>query len=107
MKFDGRRLKERREKMGFSLQELGNLCQITKSYIWELEQDKGMEPGGVKVFLMSKALGVPMEWFYGEDNQEDVKQAIVRLAHGVATVIGIESYYEVCKLVYPDFEVKK
>lgn len=108
MKFDGKKLKDRRNKLGLSLKNVADLTASSKSYIFEIEQDKGIEPGGNKVFLLSKALGVSMEWFYGEDSQqEDIKQAIVRLAHGSVSVIGTGSYYDICKLLYPDFEMEQ
>lgn len=104
MKFDGKKLREKREQYGFSLQELADMCQCTKSYIHDLEKDKGIEPSGAKVFLFSRALGVPMDWFYGAESNEDIKQAIVTLANGCASVIGVNAYYDICKKLYPDFE---
>lgn len=107
MKFDGSKLKERRQLYGFSLEELAKLTCSTKSYIWELESKGKCEPSGMKVFMMSRALGVSMEYFYGEDNSEDIKQAIVNLAHAVSMTIGTDKYYEICQLVYPNFKPEK
>ncbi len=104
IKFDGALLKKRRKELGFTLDQLAKISNSSKSYIWELENNSKIEPSGQKIFLLAKALGVSMEYFYGEEvTQDNVKQAIVHLAHAVSSIIGGHEYYRICKMVYPDF----
>lgn len=63
-KFSGRRLKERREELGFTLQDVATFIHSSKSYVHELEKG-GTEPSGAKVLLLSRCLGMAMESFYG------------------------------------------
>lgn len=65
MDFDGKKLKELRKKHKLSLDKLALLTSSSKSYIWELENKKHLEPSGKKIYLFAQALGVPMECFYG------------------------------------------
>ena len=64
MKFSGERLKERRKTVSLTLDALAQKCSSSKSYIWELENNKDIKPSGDKVYLLSLALGVPMEYFF-------------------------------------------
>ena len=34
---------------------------------------------------------------------ENIKQAIVNLAHAVSAHIGTDNYYDICELIYPGF----
>lgn len=73
MRFLGERLKEQRKKTGYTLEALAKLTDSSKSYMWELESGKQLEPSGKKVLMLSRALGQPMEWFYGEESHADHK----------------------------------
>lgn len=78
MKFSGKRLKERRKKCEYSLDKLALLCNSSKSYMWELENNHNIKPSGEKVYLMSQSLGVPMEYFYGDiDNTKEVLGTLI------------------------------
>ena len=79
MRFNGELLKERRKELGFTLDELADLTQSSKSYIWECEKGT-VDPSGSKVLLFSRALGMAMESFYGQ----------TRDGEQIATRIGIE-----------------
>jgi len=63
-KFLGNRMKERREELGFTLQDVAEFIGSSKSYIWEIENGN-VEPSGRNVLLLSRCLGMTMEWFYG------------------------------------------
>ena len=79
MKFDGSLLKKKRKERGLTLQDLADMCATSKSYIWELENNADLKPSGEKVFLMSQALTVPMNYFYGvkEDRTEYVLGTLI------------------------------
>lgn len=59
----GEKLKYAREHFGMSRNELAIRAQITQPYISALESGKRKEPSFVKVQAISKALGVPIEYF--------------------------------------------
>lgn len=48
-----------REKQNLSLQEVADRAGITKSYIWEIEQGRSVNPTVRTVYGLAKALGVP------------------------------------------------
>jgi len=74
--FNGKRLKQRREKLGFTLEELAALVGTTKSYIWSLENEPS-DPGAEKLFYLAVHLGVRMEWLCGVDYPADAKAATI------------------------------
>lgn len=74
--FQGQLLKHRREELDLTLEALAGRIESSKSYIWELE-NKNCDPGGHKLFLLSRALGVSMEWFYGHDMMGDQYAAMI------------------------------
>lgn len=55
--------KELRLKRRFTLEQLGRLTDSGKSYMWELENKK-LQPSAEKLYKISKALKVPMEYFF-------------------------------------------
>lgn len=63
-KFNGRKLKELRKLHNLSLQHLADMTGSSKSYIWELESDKDINPSGYKVCLFATCLNVPAPYFY-------------------------------------------
>ncbi len=69
------RLHAKRKELGLSLEALAKRTKSTKSYIWELENNKGINPSVDKVFLISRALGVSMEWLCGQDMTNDAYAA--------------------------------
>ena len=47
-----RRIREEREKIGFSLEELAEKAKISKTYLWELENDtKGVKKPSAELLL--------------------------------------------------------
>jgi XRE family transcriptional regulator, master regulator for biofilm formation len=69
--FDGRKLKERRKKLGITLDILAPKVGCVKSYLSELENGIKSNPGIDIVFLLAKALKVKMEWFCKDSNVQD------------------------------------
>lgn len=54
-------IKEIRIKKGFTYRELAKLSKCSKSYIWELENKKNINPSFIKMMSIAKALCVSME----------------------------------------------
>lgn len=58
-------IKTRRKELGLTLQGLADKTKSSKSYIWELEQDKArIRPSAVKILEISKALEVTPGWLF-------------------------------------------
>ena len=66
----GTKIRALRSEKGYTLDELAELAESSKSYIWELENKDPPRPSAEKLAKIAKALGVTMEYFI--DNQEDV-----------------------------------
>jgi transcriptional regulator with XRE-family HTH domain len=65
----GTNIKTRRKELGLTLQELANKAKSSKSYIWELEQDKiRIRPSAAKVIEIAKALEVTPNWLFDGGN---------------------------------------
>jgi len=96
MKFDGNRLKEQRKKCGLSLDKLAKSALTSKSYVWELENNPELEPSGKKIFLMSQALNVPMDYFYGVD-LDNTKQVLGTLISWLGRELGHENAGQLLK----------
>lgn len=92
MEFHKERLKHKRKQYGLTLEALAKRCFSSKSYIWELENNKEIEPSGKKVFLISQALDVPMDYFYGvDDNTKKVLGTLISwIAQSSAGVLSAE-----------------
>ena len=87
MKFDGNRLKDLRTRRELSLEKLAKMCKTSKSYIWELENNTELEPSGAKIFLLSQALNVPMDYFYGVD-LDNTKKVLGTLINWICQSAG-------------------
>ena len=109
MNFDGKRLKLKRKENGLSLDALAKLCKTSKSYVWELENNKDLEPSGHKIFLLSQSLNTPMEFFYGVDEDTTKKvlgTLITWLGQSGNSTIGIDGASDLLKMLNPNTEVK-
>lgn len=68
----GNKIKELRKNKGYTLDELADLAQSSKSYIWELENKNPPRPSAEKLAKIAKALGVTMDYFIdNEVTKED------------------------------------
>ena len=60
MNSTGQKIRELRAKKGWSLDQLADLSNTSKSYIWELENRPQRKPTVDKLASISKALGVTL-----------------------------------------------
>ena len=65
----GNKIKTLRTDRGLTLDGLASLIYGSKSYIWDIENGNTPRPSADKVFLLSKALHVPMEYLINDDYQ--------------------------------------
>ena len=54
----GDKIRELRKKKGYTLEQLGELTDSSKSYIWELENRNPPRPSAEKIAKIAAALGV-------------------------------------------------
>lgn len=47
-----------RTRMGLSLQELADACHVSKTHIWEIEQERTANPSARLVWDLSQALAI-------------------------------------------------
>lgn len=63
--------------MGYTLDELADKAECSKSYIWELENKDPPRPSAEKLAKIAKALGVTLDYFLDEAvPEEDAKDAM-------------------------------
>lgn len=58
----GAKIKELREKKGYTLEKLADLTESSKSYIWELENKAPPRPSAEKISKIAHQLGVTIEY---------------------------------------------
>jgi len=66
----GDKIKELRDKKGYTLEKLAELTDSSKSYIWELENKAPPRPSAEKVSKIAEQLGVTIEYLL--DNQASI-----------------------------------
>lgn len=66
----GDRIRELRKAKGFTLEQLAEKSQSSKSYIWELENKDPPRPSGEKLALIASALGVTTDYLLGIDAEK-------------------------------------
>lgn len=64
----GSKIKDLREKRGYTLEKLADLADSSKSYIWELENKAPPRPSADKLLKIAKALGVTLEFLMAEES---------------------------------------
>lgn len=62
----GEKVREERERLKLSLDEIGERVGSTKSYIWELENKDSVRPSADKVFRLAEVFGVAPEYLMDE-----------------------------------------
>lgn len=67
----GIKIRAERKKNGLTLDQLADLTESSKSYIWELENKDDVNPSGEKLTKLADALKVSIE-FLLNDNQEEL-----------------------------------
>ena len=58
----GEKLRGLRKKKGYTLEKLAELTELSKSYIWELENKNPPRPSGEKIAKIASVLGVTAEY---------------------------------------------
>lgn len=71
----GSRIKELRDKKGYTLEKLAELTQSSKSYIWELENKSPPRPSADKVSKIANKLGVTIDYLIGNEASITVESA--------------------------------
>ncbi len=64
--FNGHYLKEKRIKSNLTLEELALVIDSSKSYIWELENNRKANPSFLKIVAISHYLKADLKKFYKE-----------------------------------------
>jgi len=67
----GMKIKALRKEKGYTLDELAELADSSKSYIWELENKSPPRPSAEKLAKVAKALGVTMDYFIDDEVTEE------------------------------------
>ena len=62
-------LKEVRKKIGLTLEDLANLCGVSKSQLHDLEQQDGAEPRITTAYSISAATGSSIHYLWPEPEQ--------------------------------------
>ena len=58
----GEKIKQLRKERGYTLEQLGEMTESSKSYIWELENKNPPRPSAEKIGKIASALGVTSEY---------------------------------------------
>ena len=67
----GSKIKALRKDKGYTLDELAELAESSKSYIWELENKNPPRPSAEKLAKIAKALTVTMDYFIDDEITEE------------------------------------
>lgn len=67
----GKKIKELRKGKDYTLDELADRAESSKSYIWELENKNPPRPSAQKLAKIAKALDVTMDYFIDDDVTEE------------------------------------
>jgi transcriptional regulator with XRE-family HTH domain len=72
-----RTIRERREEIGMSLNELARTSGVSKGYLWKLEQGEGTSrPSGRSLYKIAGALDTSMSQLLGREVMVDSPQEI-------------------------------
>lgn len=61
----GEKIRELRKKKGYTLDQLAERSESSKSYVWELENKDPPRPSGEKLALIAAALDVTPDYLLG------------------------------------------
>jgi transcriptional regulator with XRE-family HTH domain len=65
----GDKLKTLRKKKGFTLESLAKAAQVSKSYLWELENREVKNPSAQRLTAIADQLGVTADYFLDDDSR--------------------------------------
>lgn len=71
----GAKIRELRDKKGYTLEKLAELSDSSKSYIWELENKAPPRPSAEKLSKIAHNLGVTIEYLIDEEASITVEDA--------------------------------
>jgi transcriptional regulator with XRE-family HTH domain len=71
----GDKIRQLRQKKGYTLEKLAEITKSSKSYIWELENKNPPRPSAEKVGAIAKALGVTVDYLIGADTPKELETA--------------------------------
>jgi len=71
----GAKIKRHRQEKGYSLDQLAELTDSSKSYIWELENRDTRKPSGEKLTRIAQALDVTTDYLL-DDSEEPSDQVL-------------------------------
>lgn len=63
----GEKLRALRKERGLTLDKLAELANVSKSYLWELENRESQRPSAEKLTAIADVLGVSAAYFLEED----------------------------------------
>ena len=66
----GQKIKELRQRLGLTLEELANAADSSKSYMWEIENKDVARPSGEKLNRIAAVLGVTPEYLVDASRME-------------------------------------
>jgi transcriptional regulator with XRE-family HTH domain len=73
----GKKIRELREESGLSLSQLAKNADVSKSYIWRLEQGESeSRPSGDTLYKIARALGTSMSALMGQSVLVDAPEEI-------------------------------
>jgi transcriptional regulator with XRE-family HTH domain len=67
MKSLAEKIREQRKKQGYTLQELADKSNCSKSYLWEIENSKLLRPSGIKLGNIAEVLGVTVDFLVSDN----------------------------------------
>lgn len=72
----GNKVRDLRKKAGLTLEQLAAQADASKSYIWDLENNRLPKPSADKLAKISSALGVTTEYLFGADKAMSDEEAL-------------------------------
>ncbi|MDC9603252.1 MULTISPECIES: helix-turn-helix transcriptional regulator [Gammaproteobacteria] len=66
----GEKIRELRKKRGLTLDKLAKAANLSKSYLWELENRESQRPSAEKLSFLADALRVSTDYFLDDDARE-------------------------------------
>jgi transcriptional regulator with XRE-family HTH domain len=63
------KIREERERLGLSLEELANRIASTKSYVWQMENREVSRPSAEKIFGLAEVFGVSPEYLLDDSGR--------------------------------------
>ena len=72
----GERVRELRKQAGLTLEQLATQAEASKSYVWDLENNRLPKPSADKLTKIAEALGVTTDYLSGADKASSPEKAL-------------------------------